>query len=357
MILVCKDFEFEGKKLSTQNLSSLNFEDDTTLPLSLNRQMDSGEMNAYRPEKNGFQTTYSDVLEIDLHIAKSFDEFTSQGEMEWTPEECDTIVSWLTSPHSNRWMKITTENDEQVDVKGYFSTVEAYDNWGICYGIKCHFICNSPFSYQGKTQTQNVSGLTNFLVNNESSEYEDYVYPVFQITPTKNEDIFIQNMSDTTILENSTITLTGNPIDDIFALQVKIDNYATSHNLTIEYLFDENSEVKTICNESGLSFYMTDSYGIRNKYVAYYTSAGQYYICQGGFFYCTLTNDLNISVDCKNLGIYDSLGRPVLFTELDIQDEDEIYWPRLIHGNNTLQANGNFTIKISYLEPRKGLLI
>ena len=40
MIVVCKDFEFDGKTLSEQNYSSLNFDDDTTLPSSIVREMD-----------------------------------------------------------------------------------------------------------------------------------------------------------------------------------------------------------------------------------------------------------------------------------------------------------------------------
>ena len=32
MILVCKDFEFDEQTLKQQNLSSVNFDDDTSLP-------------------------------------------------------------------------------------------------------------------------------------------------------------------------------------------------------------------------------------------------------------------------------------------------------------------------------------
>ena len=129
--------------------------------------------------------------------------------------------------------------------------------------------------------------------------------------------------------------------------------------MTVEYVIDDDTkDVKIICNGNGLLFYMIDSYGISNKYVAYYLqSDSQYYICKGGFFYCNLLQALNITLDCKNLSMYDSLERPVLFTEIGIQDEDEIYWPRLIHGNNSIRIYGNFNINIDYLEPRKGLLI
>ena len=98
MIVVCKDFEFDGETLSDQNLSSLNFDDDTTLPSSIVREMDSSTMNAYRNEINGFGIKYSDTLVFDLHIAKSFNEYTSQEEMEFAPDEYDALVAWLSSP-------------------------------------------------------------------------------------------------------------------------------------------------------------------------------------------------------------------------------------------------------------------
>ena len=359
MIVVCKDFEFDGKTLAGQNYSSLNFDDDTTLPSSIVREMDSGSMNQYRTEVNGFGIKYTDTLVFDLHIAKSFDEYTSQEEMEFTPDEYDNLLAWLSSPQENKWMTITTENNKVTKVKGYFSSIQPYDNWGICYGARCTFTCNSPFSYTEKTYETNISGVQNFLLNNGSSDYYDYVYPTFIIKPTRNEEIFIHNLSDTEILDSGSFTVSSTPSTNIGALQDKITAYAQRNNLTVEYMIDDDTkDIKRICNETGLLFYMTDYYGIKHKYVAYFTSTDrQYYICRGGFFYCTLLLALTVTVDCKNLGVYDSLNRPVLFTEIGIQDEDEIYWLRLIHGNNSIRAMGNFSLTVNYLEPRKGLLI
>ena len=359
MIVVCKDFEFDGKTLSEQNYSSLNFDDDTTLPSSIVREMDSGSMNQYRTEVNGFGIKYSDTLVFDLHIAKSFDEYTSQEEMEFSSDEYDNLLAWLSSPQENKWMTITTENNKVTKVKGYFSSIQPYDNWGICYGARCTFTCNSPFSYTEETYETNISGVQNFLLNNESSDYYDYVYPTFVIEPTKNEEIFIHNLSDTEMLDNGTFNISGDVPEKIGALQDKISAYAMTNSLSVEYMMDtETKDIKLICNGTGLLFYMTDNYGIKHKYVAYYLETDrQYYICRGGFFYCTLLSALTVSLDCKNLGVYDSLDRPVLYTDIGIQDEDEIYWMRLIHGNNSIRAMGHFNLSVTYLEPRKGLLI
>lgn len=141
MILVCKDFKFDNNSLSKQNLISVNFDDDTSLPSALNRDMESSEMNKYRPERIGFGTVYTDVLTFDIHIIKNDFMCKSQEEMEFTNEEYETLVSWLTSPHENMWINITKENGETALAKGYFSSVEPYENWGICYGAKCTFMC------------------------------------------------------------------------------------------------------------------------------------------------------------------------------------------------------------------------
>lgn len=356
MILVCKDFTYENNSLIKNKLMSVNFDDDTSLPSSISREMDESSMNQYRSETNGFGITYTDTLNFEIHIMKEFDEFTSQNELEFTPSEYDDLVSWLSSPQTHKWLDIITENNVNTKVKGYFSSIEPYENWGICYGARCTFVCNSPYSYISKSYADSVTGVKNFILNNESSELYDYVYPNIIIEPTKNEEIFIHNLSDSEILDNGNITSTGDIINE---LRNKISAYAATHNLTVEYVIDDDTkDVKIICNGNGLLFYMIDSYGISNKYVAYYLqSDSQYYICKGGFFYCNLLQALNITLDCKNLSMYDSLERPVLFTEIGIQDEDEIYWLRLIHGNNSIRIYGNFNININYLEPRKGLLI
>ena len=113
----------------------------------------------------------------------------------------------------------------------------------------------------------------------------------------------------------------------------------------------------SVCNNTAILFYLTDSYGVKNKYGAYYIENGQYYIFHGGFFYCQVQRDLQLKLDCKNLALYDELGRPVVLERVGVQAEDNIYWIRLINGYNTFRAFGNVTLDITYLEPRKGALI
>ena len=243
MILVCKDFKFDNNSLSKQNLISVNFDDDTSLPSALSRDMEFSEMNKYRPERIGFGTVYTDVLTFDIHIIKDDSMCKSQEEMEFTNEEYETLVSWLTSPQDNKWLNITKESGEKILANGYFSSVEPYDNWGICYGIRTTFTCSSPYTFNKKTIEKEIRGGTNFLVNNESSEKYDYVYPTLHIVPTKNEEIYIHNLSDSEILENGSITITEDIVGNITTLKDKITSYSTfrlfdsySHSLVLHVL-------------------------------------------------------------------------------------------------------------------------
>lgn len=359
MILICDDFTFDGNSLKSQNYITVNFDDEDSLPSSIRREIDSGTMNQYRTETNGFGIKYSETLVFDVHIMKDICNSTSQNDLIFSPDEYDSVLMWLSSPQENKWMDIKTFHNKEQMVKGYFSSIEPYGTGGECYGVRCTFTCSSPFSYTQKTYESTISGVQNFLLNNESSDYYDYVYPTFVIEPTRNEEIFIHNLSDTEILDNGSFTVSGDVSAKISALQDKITAYAQVNSLTVEYMMDvETKDIKLICDDTGLLFYMTDNYGIKHKYVAYYLEADrQYYICRGGFFYCTLLSALTVTLDCKNLGVYDSLDRPVLYTDIGIQDEDEIYWMRLIHGNNSIRAMGHFNLSATYLEPRKGLLI
>ena len=116
MILVCKDFTYENNSLIRNKLMSVNFDDDTSLPSSISREMDESSMNQYRSETNGFGITYTDTLNFEIHIMKEFDEFTSQNELEFTPSEYDDLVSWLSSPQTHKWLDIITENNTGIDL-------------------------------------------------------------------------------------------------------------------------------------------------------------------------------------------------------------------------------------------------
>lgn len=357
MILVCNDFEFDGQTLKQQKLASVNFDDDTSLPSSIVRDMESSAMNKYRTEVTGFGTTYTETLSFEIHITKDYEIYPSQNELEFTADEYESAVSWLSSPQKHKWLKVTTQKNEEVKVKGYFSSITAYENWGICYGLRCTFTCNSPFSYVEKHNQQDITRSKNFMLENTSSDKYGYVYPVINIHPKSTEQIYIHNLSDSKSIENGTISLQSTNKLTLQLLMEKIENYAKLNGYKLEYVYDKQQHIISICNNTAVLFYLEDSYGVRNKYGAYFIENGQYYIFQGGFFYCQVQRDLDLKLDCKNLALYDELNRPVVFERVGIQAEDNIYWIRLLHGHNTFRVLGNVTLNITYLEPRKGALI
>ena len=97
MILVCKDFSYDDNSLLKQNLSSVNFDDDTSLPSTIKREMEVSELNPFRNETTGFGMKYTETLTFEIHITKNYEINTSQEELEFTPEEYEIIVSWLSS--------------------------------------------------------------------------------------------------------------------------------------------------------------------------------------------------------------------------------------------------------------------
>lgn len=357
MILVCNDFEFDEQRLKQQELASVNFDDDTSLPSSIVRDMESSTMSKYRPEVIGFGTSYTETLSFEIHITKDYEIYPDQEDLEFSSEEYEKAVSWLSSPQEHKWLKITTQQNEEVKVKGYFSSITPYENWGICYGLRCTFTCNSPFSYVEKKEQQVITRSKNFMLENTSSDKYGYVYPVINIYPKSTEQIYIHNLSDSKSIENGTISLQSTNKLTLQLLMGKIENYAKLNGYKLEYVYDKQQHIISICNDTAILFYLEDSYGVRNKYGAYFIENGQYYIFQGGFFYCQVQRDLELKLDCKNLALYDELNRPVVFERVGIQAEDNIYWIRLLHGHNTFRVLGNVTLNITYLEPRKGALI
>lgn len=359
MILECKDFLFDNETIKNNyGLLSVNFDDDTTLPSAIVREMDVSEMTQYRSETTGYSMKYTDVLEFDIHLTKDYCDASDQNELRLEVDEYERIVSWLTSPQRNKWLSIITLDNNEIKVKGYFSSVTPFDVSGHCYGVKCTFTCNSPFSYVEKEYTEIIAGYKSLSLVNESSEKYDYVKPTILLTPKANQEIFIHNTSDSDVMDSGTIDATSDKLKNIDELIKKVELCAALDGGQTIYFRENDGSISTICDNTALLFYIKDSYGITKKCTAYYIEGtGRYYVCSGGFFYCTTLLELKIKIDSKNLGIYDSLNRPVLFSRIGIQDEDEIYWLRLVHGANLLNVKGNMDLTITYLEPKKGMLV
>ncbi len=65
-----------------------------------------------------------------------------------------------------------------------------------------------------------------------------------------------------------------------------------------------------------------------------------------------LKND-EFYIDCQRLKIYDITNSLISFEDLGVNDIDNIYWLRLVHGENVLNFTGDASFEIVYREPRK----
>lgn len=73
----------------------------------------------------------------------------------------------------------------------------------------------------------------------------------------------------------------------------------------------------------------------------------------GGEMIISMLKDDDFYIDCERLMIHDVTGNLISFEDLGIDNVDEIYWPRLCSGQNTLVFQGDADIEITYREPRK----
>lgn len=60
-----------------------------------------------------------------------------------------------------------------------------------------------------------------------------------------------------------------------------------------------------------------------------------------------------IHVDCENLIIKDSDGENLALYDLGIDDPSDLYWLRLLHGDNDILVTGDVTVTFTYRECRK----
>lgn len=353
------DFSFLEKKLSSlpSKYISVDFDTDDTIALGMEREMETGETNKYRLEPNYFNDKWSGGLEFDLNIIKNPCEYNGQENLEITKNEIREITRWLTSSHYPEWIQFEYESpdDEVTNYYGWFSNIENFVVAGIVYGLKLHFKCTTPFAYTDvKSFKQSVTNTyKNFLINNDSDCLNEYIYPQITIKPNSNNQMFFCNLSDITLLESGILTKSSPTYFE--SLIDTLEKYAKSKGYTVRYTGIGAKEIESLCNDTAVQFYLADKYANEMKCTAFYIndSTKQYKILTGGFFYLTLYRSLNIYIDTKKLIINDELGRMVTYDKLGINDVDQMYWFRLIPGNNTIQIYGDCTFEVKFREERK----
>lgn len=354
-----KDFTFTGKKFSSlcTKYISVDFEDNSDIPLAMERNMEIGETNFSRVEPNYFGDTWTDVLPIELNIVKDPSQYDyNQKELVITKGEIREITRWLTSPHYPEWIEFEYDHDnvdEAKNYRGWFNNVETWAVGSEVYGLKLSFKCTTPFGYTDDiVNIQTVTKYSNILVTNDSDELDSYCYPTIEIKPSSNGQIYICNLSDCKILENGILTLTESTYFQ--SMLTLIEEFATLNGYTVKYTGKGAFNIVALCNDTAVQFYLIDRYNNEIKCTAFYMDdTKEYRIIEDGFMFMDVYTDLNVYIDCQKLIINDSLGRIITYDKLGITDVDHIYWLRLINGHNSLLLYGNAKFTITHKESRK----
>lgn len=306
-------FEFNGHTSDEYGLIVTRIEENDTL---VNRSLQLGEKNKYRPKENQFGTLYSDnysfkmgvmrnpcrnknvvpelkngILKYDPTYTPYLDNGIIKFPMNYTadikndiiiPNDSDYLTSnniriinaWLTSPQYPRLLKFIGDDYFSEEIE-FFATITevSTEHASLPYELTYTVTCDSQWGYTPLILCKTTSSSTltrEYSIQNNSDCWEDYVYPTIKVSPKSHGIITIKNKTD----NNRTMKINALKSDDFY-------------------------------------------------------------------------------IDCRNLKIYDITKSIVSFEDLGIEDIDDIYWPRLAYGENIFEFTGDATFEISYREPRK----
>ena len=304
-------FEFNGHTSDEYGLIVTRIEENDTL---VNRSLQLGEKNKYRPKENQFGTLYGDnysfkmgvmrnpcrnknvvpelkngILRYDPIYTPYLDNGILKFSMNYTadikngiiiPNDSDYLTSnriinaWLTSPQYPRLLKFIGDDYFSEEIE-FFATITevSTEHASLPYELTYTVTCDSQWGYTPLILCKTTSSSTlprEYSIQNNSDCWEDYVYPTIKVSPKSHGIITIKNKTD----NGRTMKINALKSDDFY-------------------------------------------------------------------------------IDCRNLKIYDITKSIVSFEDLGIEDIDDIYWPRLAYGENIFEFTGDATFEISYREPRK----
>ena len=306
-------FEFNGHTSDEYGLIVTRIEENDTL---VNRSLQLGEKNKYRPKENQFGTLYGDNYSFKMGVMRNpcrnknvvpelkngilkydstYTPYLDNGILKFTmnytadikngiiiPNDSDYLTSnniriinaWLTSPQYPRLLKFIGDDYFSEEIE-FFSTITevSTEHASLPYELTYTVTCDSQWGYTPLILCKTTSSSTlprEYSIQNNSDCWEDYVYPTIKVSPKSHGIITIKNKTD----NDRTMKINALKSDDFY-------------------------------------------------------------------------------IDCRNLKIYDITNSIVSFEDLGIENIDDIYWPRLAYGENIFEFTGDATFEISYREPRK----
>lgn len=194
-------FTFNGISSKDMGLVLVSIDPGKKVSFGLNRDILKGEKTKYRPRSNHFGTSYSEDLEFDISIVKDTATSSAKQNVEFTSDDVRKINGWLTSPQFPKLFTIQTCEEyfkEPIEFFVIFDEIDTEYNGHLCM-LTYHVTCDSPFGYTPEithTLSPTVTAPAQLVVTNNSDEYEEYVYPRFEITPTATGEITIENVTD-----------------------------------------------------------------------------------------------------------------------------------------------------------------
>lgn len=350
MAKICKDFTYDGKKISDLSAKYIfaDFDDSSETSLSLSRSNISGETNLIRREANDIGTTWDNTLEFEFDIAKDPCLYATQEEREITKADIREITRWLTSVSLNKWLDVEAEleNDEATRFLGKFSDIQTWVQYGTIFGLKLLFRCSSQFGFTNDMSTSITvgNGCSSITIDNDDDELDKYVYPTMKIEPNKTGQIFFCNMSDTYIFEKGGIDESLSELEKVDYLMGKIGDYGNTHGYKVDFLKEklDDEKILVICDKTAIPFKYIDSDNNEEKCIAYIdNNMSSYHIVHGAFMYLNVYKSLTTFIDCERQKLYDDTGRMIRYDDIGISDEDYIYFLRYLNGENKIVMYGN----------------
>lgn len=177
------DFKYNNHWLSEFDMIMC---DPDTVQSFVSREIDKGSQTSSRAIPNFYSVRYSDVLSLEFLIIKNELLNSDQKNMILSSYEINEIRSWLESPKSPCELFVKGDSND-IDTR-YFGLVTASSPFMVgeeCYGLKFTFTCNAPYGFLNPkieaVDIQGISGKYKCEFYNASAERCEYLYPKITI--------------------------------------------------------------------------------------------------------------------------------------------------------------------------------
>lgn len=180
-----KSFTYDG--FSTETILSkpliLATFDSVSSVLGLSREIQKGGTTITRPIANEYGTT-SNNYSFEYCLLKSdFEPFTDEEQIK--------VERWLTSPKYSTDLVVYDAEDNEVCIYcGLFTNTSWIPHSKGYVAVNFTFECNSAYPFKQYTKTYSITSPITIILNCESDELNEYVYPILTIEE-KRETAFI----------------------------------------------------------------------------------------------------------------------------------------------------------------------